>query len=112
MEKLQGDISRMLVMLQSLTIPENSRHKLSNQIEITHDATAIITASNLSEVKHPDIHIEVLEDGCKVTCNTCKQFRLSQQRKMKVLHIQYDSNLVYVIDNMLLAIKSFNLSSL
>ena len=79
-EKLQGDISRMLVMLESLTIPENNKMQ-GRQVEVNNDVTALITASNLLEVKHPDIVVEILEDGCKVTCYTCEQFRLSQTRK-------------------------------
>lgn len=50
-EKLQGDSSRMLVMLESLTIPENNKMQ-GRQIEVNNDVTALITASNLSEVKH------------------------------------------------------------
>ena len=41
----------MLVMLESLTIPENNKMQ-GRQIEVNNDVTALITASNLSEVKH------------------------------------------------------------
>lgn len=68
-------------MLQSLTIPEKNTHQ-KGQSEITNDATAILTASNLLEVKHHDICVEILEDGCKVTCYTCQQYQLSQSKTM------------------------------
>ena len=78
-EKLQGDINQMLVMLQSLTIPEKNIYP-KRQIQVTNDATAILTASNPLEVEHPDICVEILEDGCKVTCYTCQQYHLSQSK--------------------------------
>lgn len=79
-EQVQGDISRILLMLESLTIPEKQQRQ-SVDVNINHDVTAVITASNLLEVKHPDIIADSLEDGCKITCHTCQQFQFAQQKK-------------------------------
>ena len=45
-EKMQGDINRILVMLESLTIPENGKQQCG-EVKVNHDVTAVITASNL-----------------------------------------------------------------
>lgn len=78
-EQMQGDINRILVMLESLTIPD--KNKKYGDLTVNHDVTAVLTASNLLEVKHPDVVVDILEDGCKVTCNPCKHFQLAQQKK-------------------------------
>ncbi len=78
-EQMQGDINRILVMLESLTLPE--KDKKHGEVNVNHDVTAVITASNLLEVKHPDVVVDILEDGCKVTCHPCQQFQLAQQKK-------------------------------
>lgn len=90
-EQIQGDINRILVMLESLTLPE--KDKKQGEVHINHDVIAAITASNLLEVKHPDVVIDILEDGCKVTCYPCQQFQLAQQQKRFVSSIyvyEYD----------------------
>ncbi len=73
-EQMQGDINRILVMLESLTLPE--KDKKHGEVNVNHDVTAVITASNLLEVKHPDdVVVDILEDGCKVTCHPCQQLK-------------------------------------
>ncbi len=79
-EQMQGDVNRILVMLEALTIPE--KDKDIKEVNVNHDVTAIITASNLLEVKHPDIIVDILEDGCKITCHPCQQFQLAQQKDL------------------------------
>ena len=79
-EQMQGDVNRILVMLEALTIPE--KDKEIKAVNVNHDVTAIITASNLLEVKHPDIIVDILEDGCKITCHPCQQFQLAQQKDL------------------------------
>jgi hypothetical protein len=82
-KNMQHDISRMLVMLQSLTIPERNNDQ-KERIGVNSDSTAIITASNLMEAKHPDIRVDILDDGCKVSCYSCQHFYLANQKKMYV----------------------------
>ena len=77
MEKMQSDIDRILVMLDSLTVNEKSQSQ-ANEVGVNSDVTTLISASNLLEIKHPDIHVEVIEDGCRVTCLPCKNVILSQ----------------------------------
>ena len=71
MDKLQSDINRIL---------ENNRSQGTEFGENSNVTTSII-ASNLLEIRHPDIIIDIIEDGCKVTCVTCKNFIMSQQKK-------------------------------
>ena len=76
-EKIQGDMDRVILMLESLTIPEkNKTHK--QQLSVNEDITGILSASNLLEVNHPDIIVEILEDGCRVTCHPCQRYQQSR----------------------------------
>ena len=53
-EKIQGDMNRVILMLESLTIPEkNKTHRW--QLSVNEDITGVLSASNILEVKHPDI---------------------------------------------------------
>ena len=64
-EKIQGDMYRVILMLESLTIPEtNKTHRW--QLSVNEDITGVLSASNILEVKHPDIIVQILEDGCRV----------------------------------------------
>ncbi len=79
-DKIQGDMNRVVLMLESLTIPEkNKMHQ--DQLSVNKDITGVLSASNLLEVKHPDITVEILEDGCRVTCYSCQKYQQSSRRK-------------------------------
>ena len=57
-EKIQGDMNRVILMLESLTIPEkNKTHR--GQLSINEDITGVLSASNILEVKHPDIIVQI-----------------------------------------------------
>ena len=73
-EKIQGDTNRVILMLESLTIPEKNK---------THrwQLTGVLSASNILEVKHPDIIVQILEDGCRVTCHSCQKYQQLRRRK-------------------------------
>ncbi len=77
LEKIQSDINQILVKLGSLTVNESN----SIPYGVNCDATTLKTVSNLTEVKHPNICIETLEDGCKITCMACKNYMMSQPTK-------------------------------
>lgn len=81
MEKMQSDINHILVMLGSLTCTEKPSQ--ATEVGAHSDVTTLTTASSLLEIDHPDIIVDILEDGCKITCITCKNFAESQpKRKM------------------------------
>ena len=57
-EKIQGDMNRVILMLESLTIPEkNKTHR--GQLSVNEDITGVLSASNILEVKHPDIIVQI-----------------------------------------------------
>ena len=79
-EKIQGDMNRVILMLESLTIPEkNKTHRW--QLSVNEDITGVLSASNILEVKHPDVIVQILEDGCRVTCHSCQKYQQSRRRK-------------------------------
>ena len=79
-EKIQGDMNRVILMLESLTIPEkNKTHRW--QLSVNEDITGVLSASNILEVKHPNITVQILEDGCRVTCYSCQKYQQSRRRK-------------------------------
>ena len=78
-ENMQNDLSRVVLMLKSLTLPENKRSPAD--VIVNKDISGVISASRLLDIKHPDIIVDILEDGCRITCHTCQQFQLSQPKK-------------------------------
>ena len=78
-ENMQNDLSRVVLMLESLTLPENKRSPAD--VIVNKDISGVISASRLLDIKHPDIIVDILEDGCRITCHTCQQFQLSQPKK-------------------------------
>ena len=76
LEKIQSDVNQILVKLGSLTVNESSNISYG----VNCDVTTLKTVSNLMEVKHPDICVETLEDGCKITCMACKNYMMSQPK--------------------------------
>lgn len=81
-------------MLESLTIP--AKNKKQGDLTVNHDVRAVITASNLLEVKHPDVFA--------VTCNPCKQFQLAQQKKYLLVACMYTVVCVLYNENSFLII--------
>ena len=79
-EKIQSDINRILVILESFTVTEQN-HPEAVKLAVNSDVTTLTTASNLMEIKHPDIVIKIIDDGCKITCMTCQNFFISQPKK-------------------------------
>ena len=79
-DKIQSDINRILIVLNSLTVTEKNRPQ-GTEFGVNSNVTTSIIASNLLEIRHPDIVIDIIEDGCKVTCVTCKNFIMSQPEK-------------------------------
>ncbi len=66
LEKIQSDVNQILVTLGSLKLVERGTHHESTA-DVNCDVTTLKAAGNLMEVKHPDIHVDTLVDGCKVT---------------------------------------------
>jgi hypothetical protein len=80
LEKIQSDVNQILVTLGSLKLVERGTHHESTA-DVNCDVTTLKAAGNLMEVKHPDIHVDTLVDGCKVTCVSCKNYMLSQSAR-------------------------------
>ena len=78
-ENMQNDLGRIILMLESLTLPENKRSPAD--VIVNKDISGVISPSRLLDIKHPDIIVDILEDGCRITCHTCQQFQLSQPKK-------------------------------
>ena len=78
-QNMQSDLSRVVLMLESLTVPDRKRSPAD--VTIDKDISGVIPASRLTDVKHPDIIVDILEDGCRITCYTCQQFQLSHPKK-------------------------------
>lgn len=84
MDKVQNDIVILMlessnIDLESLTVPE--KQNAQADVMVNKDIAGVISASRLFDVKHPDIVMDILEDGCRITSYTCQQFQLSQPRK-------------------------------
>jgi hypothetical protein len=80
LEKIQSDVNQILVTLGSLKLVERGTHHESTA-DVNCDVTTLKAAGNLMEVKHPDIHVDTLVDGCKVTCVSCKKYMMSQSTR-------------------------------
>ena len=74
LENIQSGVNQILVKLGSLTVNESN----SITFGVNCDVTILKTISNLTEVKHPDICVETLDDGCRITCLACKNYAKSQ----------------------------------
>ena len=57
LQQLQGDLSRVVLMLESLTIPKKPTNLTSELVPVNEDVTGVMSASNLLEVKHPEISL-------------------------------------------------------
>ena len=57
LQQLQGDLSHVVLMLESLTIPKKPSNLTSELVPVNEDVTGVMSASNLLEVKHPEISL-------------------------------------------------------
>ncbi len=90
--KMQSDINQIKLMLSSLSLMQSGRDDV--KIENTGD-WGIKDANNMKDINHDDICIEILDDGCKVTCIVCHTFfQLNPSRRLilnyHTFHIMYD----------------------
>ena len=51
-------------MLGSLTVTEKSQSQ-ATEVGVNSGVTTLISATNLLEIKHPDIYVEVIEDAAE-----------------------------------------------
>ena len=80
MTKMQSDINQIKLMLSTLTLQE----KHANDIDLGNTSDiGIKNAKNIIEILHKDINIEVLEDGCKITCITCRRYIEAKQVEIR-----------------------------
>ena len=63
--------------------PADAKDKPDPYLCLKH-VSGVVSASNLLDVKHHDILVEILDNGCKVTCCTCRQYQMAQQNKRLV----------------------------
>lgn len=77
-QNMQNDLSRVILMLESLTVPETK--KSPADVIVNKDIAGVLSSTRLLDVKHPDIIVDILEDGSQITCYTCQQFHLSQPK--------------------------------
>ena len=72
LEQLRNDISRVLTKLDSLSIKDHPSQAV--QSKYSSNISNLNSVHNLMEICHPDILVETLEDGCRVTCIPCKDY--------------------------------------
>ena len=68
---MQSDINQIKLMLSSLSLMQIVRDDV--KMENTGD-WGIKNANNMKDINHDEISIEILDDGCKVTCIVCQTF--------------------------------------
>ena len=74
-------------MLSTLTLQE----KHANDIDLGNTSDiGIKNAKNIIEILHKDINIEVLEDGCKITCITCRRYIEDEQVESSAFSSSFD----------------------
>ena len=89
--KMQSDINQIKLMLSSLSLMQIGRDDV--KMENTGD-WGIRDANNMKDINHDDISIEILDDGCKVTCIVCQTFfHLNTNRRLLHYHT---SHIMYV----------------
>ena len=82
LNQIRNDVNQVIIMLDALTIRDHPSQPVLTQ-NFSTDIEPIKTSQNLMEINHPEILVELLEDGCRVTCMTCKDFFASDlQSKM------------------------------
>ena len=71
--QLSNNINQVLIKLDTLTIKDHPSQQITS-IKYPGDISKLKAAHSLMEIDHPDILVEILEDGCRVTCITCKEY--------------------------------------
>ena len=74
LDKIQDTVNEILVKLDELTLV-STPNKTTDHTGETVDIDDIKAARNLLELANSEkITIETLNDGCRITCVTCKEF--------------------------------------
>ena len=73
LDQIRNGISEVLVKLDTLSIRDHPSQPILSQ-NFSSDISLIKSAQNLMELNHPEIVVDILEDGCRVTCMTCKEY--------------------------------------
>ena len=73
LEQLSNDINQVLIKLDTLIIKDHPSQQIPS-IKYPGDISKLKSAHSLMEIDHPDVLVEILEDGCRVTCITCKEY--------------------------------------
>lgn len=81
-DKIQCDVSKILIMLETMSSGKK-KQPANNESVATIADQRFKDAQNLLEIDHPDVLIETLEDGCRVTCIPCRNFVMSQPKKKR-----------------------------
>jgi hypothetical protein len=105
LNNIQGDVNRILLMLEDLTVESKVKSKVGDSTDRSNvNAGSLKEFSNLLEISHPDIVIDILDDGCRVTCIPCKHYFLSQSNKGR-----YDTNEILCFFNEAISLVVNNL---
>ena len=105
LNNIQGDVNRILLMLEGLTVESKVKSKVGDSTDRSNvNAGSLKEFSNLLEISHPDIVIDILDDGCRVTCIPCKHYFLSQSNKGR-----YDTNEILCFFNEAISLVVNNL---
>ena len=77
-QQTQSNISCLLVTVESMAIKYKCSTSHSKSItQVSADIGTLKDADNYLEISHPEITIEVLEDGCRVIYVPCQQYVMS-----------------------------------
>ena len=68
---LESEINQIKLLLNSMTMEKRNTPNITS---IPSTVNNVHEASNLLEVDSNDIFIDVLKDGCRVICVTCKEY--------------------------------------
>ena len=75
--KMQSDINQIKLMLLSLRLQQTG----ADDVRIEDTGHWGVN----DDIKHDNIPIEILDDGCKVTCTVCRTFmQMNQSRRFDV----------------------------
>lgn len=81
--KLETYISQIKLMLEALSFNQ-CKNKAESKMHYVGDER-IEAATNLLEISHPDIAVDVGDEHCKVTCLTCKMYLEAHTSRKKLL---------------------------
>ena len=83
-EKIQSDINEMKIMISSLSLTKGALNPKEIEFKGGVVAESLKNVKNLLEIDHQDILIEGMENGYKVTCIPCQQYREAHSKVLKV----------------------------